>query len=46
MAEYRVAPGDRLRIVVLSDPELSGEYEVDSGGNDLPRMAGRVRSSG
>jgi polysaccharide export outer membrane protein len=29
MAEYRVAPGDRLRVVVLSDPELSGEYEVD-----------------
>jgi len=42
MAEYRVAPGDRLRIVVLSDPELSGEYEVDSAGMISPRMAGRV----
>ena len=32
MAEYRVAPGDRVRVIVLSDPELSGEYEIDSAG--------------
>lgn len=42
MAEYRVAPGDRVRIVVMSDPELSGEYEIDSAGMISPRMAGRV----
>jgi protein involved in polysaccharide export with SLBB domain len=42
MAEYRVAPGDRLRIVVVSDPELSGEYEIDSAGMISPRMAGRL----
>ena len=42
MAEYRVAPGDRVRVVVLSDPELSGEYEIDSAGMIAPRMAGRV----
>jgi protein involved in polysaccharide export with SLBB domain len=24
LGEYRVAPGDRLRVTVLSDPELSG----------------------
>lgn len=42
MAEYRVAPGDRVRIVVVSDPELSGEYEIDSAGMISPRMAGRV----
>ena len=35
MAEYRVAPGDRVRVVVLSDPELSGEYEIDFGRDDL-----------
>jgi len=44
LGEYRVAPGDRLRVVVLSDTELSGEYEVDSTGMISPRMAGRVRS--
>jgi polysaccharide export outer membrane protein len=42
LGEYRVAPGDRLRVVVLSDPELSGEYEVDSTGMISPRMAGRM----
>ena len=45
MAEYRVAPGDRVRVTVLSDAELSGEYEIDSAGMISPRMAGRVRSS-
>jgi protein involved in polysaccharide export with SLBB domain len=46
MAEYRVAPGDRVRVVVLSDPELSGEYEIDSAGMISPRMAGRVQVVG
>jgi len=42
MGEYRVAPGDKLRVVVLSDTELSGDYEVDSTGSISPRMANRV----
>lgn len=42
LGEYRVAPGDRLRVTVLSDTELSGEYEVDSTGMISPRMAGRA----
>ena len=42
MAEYRLAPGDRMRVIVLSDPELSGEYEVDSAGMISARMAGRL----
>jgi len=42
MGEYRVAPGDKVRVVVLSDTELSGDYEVDSTGLISPRMAGRV----
>lgn len=42
LGEYRVAPGDRLRVVVLSDTELSAEYEVDSTGMISPRMAGRI----
>ena len=46
MAEYRVAPGDRVRVVVLSDPELSGEYEIDSAGMISPRMAGRIQVVG
>jgi protein involved in polysaccharide export with SLBB domain len=31
---------------VLSDPELSGEYEIDSAGMISPRMAGRVQVVG
>ena len=46
MAEYRVAPGDRIRVIVMSDPELSGEYEIDSAGVISPRMAGRVQVVG
>ena len=46
MAEYRVAPGDRVRVIVLSDPELSGEYEIDSAGMISPRMAGRIQVVG
>ena len=46
MAEYRLAPGDRVRVTVLSDPELSGEYEIDSAGMISPRMAGRVQVVG
>jgi protein involved in polysaccharide export with SLBB domain len=46
MAEYRLAPGDRVRVTVLSDPELSGEYEIDSAGMISPRMAGRLQVVG
>jgi protein involved in polysaccharide export with SLBB domain len=42
MGEYRVAPGDKVRVLVLADPELSGDYEVDSAGMISPRMAGRL----
>jgi polysaccharide export outer membrane protein len=46
MAEYRVAPGDRIRVTVLSDPELSGEYEIDSAGLISARMVGRQQVVG
>lgn len=46
MAEYRLAPGDRIRVIVLSDPELSAEYEVDSAGMISVRMAGRQQVVG
>jgi polysaccharide export outer membrane protein len=46
MAEYRVAPGDRVRVTVLSDPELSAEYEIDSAGLIAARMVGRLQVVG
>lgn len=29
---YRLGPGDRLRVIVFQEPDLSGEFEVDSTG--------------
>jgi polysaccharide export outer membrane protein len=40
--EYRLAPGDRLSIVVFGQAELSGDFMVDGGGRiELP-IAGAV----
>lgn len=40
--EYKLGAGDKVRVVVLADPEFSGEYEVDASGNISARMIGRV----
>jgi polysaccharide export outer membrane protein len=29
---YRLGPGDKLRVIVFQEPDLSGEFEVDSAG--------------
>lgn len=42
MQEYKLGPGDKVRVVVLADPEFSGEYEVDASGNISVRMLGRM----
>lgn len=40
--EYKLGAGDKVRVVVLADPEFSGEYEVDAAGNLSVRMIGRL----
>src|SRR5262249_31675595 len=40
--DYRLSSGDRLNIVVLDQPQLSGEFIVDGGGGILLPMAGNV----
>src|SRR5262245_23361911 len=43
---YRFGPGDRLRITVLNNPELSGEFTVQqSGGVSVPSV-GRIQVVG
>jgi protein involved in polysaccharide export with SLBB domain len=43
---YRLGPGDKLRIRVFGEPELSGEFLVDAGGRvDLP-LIGDVAAAG
>jgi protein involved in polysaccharide export with SLBB domain len=41
-AEYKLGAGDKIRVVVLADPEFNGEYEVDATGNISARMIGRL----
>ena len=45
-ADYRLAPGDRLTIVVYDQPQLSGQFIIDGGGGLLLPLAGAVSLSG
>ena len=45
-ADYRLAPGDRLTIVVYDQPQLSGQFIVDGGGGILLPLVGGVSLSG
>jgi polysaccharide export outer membrane protein len=45
-ADYKLGAGDKVRVVVLADPEFSGEYEVDASGNISVRMVGRISALG
>src|SRR5262245_14051932 len=41
-AEYRLAPGDRLAVVVIGQAELSGDFLVDGAGRILMPLVGSV----
>ena len=45
-ADYRLAPGDRLTIVVYDQPQLSGQFIIDGGGGVLLPLAGGVSLTG
>lgn len=44
--DYRLAPGDRLIIVVYDQPQLSGQFVIDGGGGILLPLAGGVSLNG
>ena len=44
--DYRLAPGDRLIMVVYDQPQLSGQFIIDGGGGILLPLAGAVSLSG
>ena len=46
LADYRLAPGDRVTIVVYDQPQLSGQFIIDGGGGILLPLAGGVSLSG
>lgn len=43
---YVLGPGDRLRIKVYNEPELTGEYEINSSGFVSLPLVGQVKASG
>jgi protein involved in polysaccharide export with SLBB domain len=45
-AAYQLGAGDKLRITVYKEEDLSGEYEVDSSGNVSMKMIGSVPAAG
>ena len=46
LGNYHLAPGDRLAIAVFDEPQLSGDFFIDGGGEVLLPVAGSVKISG
>lgn len=44
--EYKVGPGDKLRVMVFGQPDMSGEYQVDGAGNIAFPLIGGVEAGG
>lgn len=44
--EYRLGPGDELRVTVFNEPELTGSYQVGSQGSIAFPLVGDVRAAG
>jgi len=45
-AEYRLGPGDQLRITVFNEPDLTGQYVVGSQGSIAYPLVGEVNAAG
>lgn len=43
---YRLGPNDKVRVKVYGEPDITGEYEVDSNGKVSIPLAGRVQAAG
>jgi polysaccharide export outer membrane protein len=46
LGDYRFAPGDRLTVAVFDEPQLSGDFFIDGGGQVLLPVVGSVKISG
>jgi polysaccharide export outer membrane protein len=45
-ASYVLGPNDRVRLKVYGEPDISGEYEIDSTGNVSVPLAGHIKAAG
>jgi polysaccharide export outer membrane protein len=43
---YILGPNDRVRVKVYGEPDIAGEYEVDSSGHVSVPLAGRIKAAG
>lgn len=43
---YVLGPNDRIRLKVYGEPDISGEYEIDSGGQVSVPLAGHLKAAG
>jgi polysaccharide export outer membrane protein len=43
---YRLGTGDKVRVIVYGEDDLSGEFQVDENGNISVPMIGETRASG
>lgn len=46
LGDYRLGPGDDLRLIVFGQQDLSGEFSVDGGGDVSLPLIGNVRAQG
>jgi protein involved in polysaccharide export with SLBB domain len=45
-ATYVLGSTDRIRLKVYGEPDISGEYEIDAGGNVSIPLAGHIKAAG
>jgi polysaccharide export outer membrane protein len=43
---YRLGAGDKIRVSVFGEPNLTGEYQLDGGGTVTLPLIGRVKAAG
>jgi protein involved in polysaccharide export with SLBB domain len=46
VAEYRLGPGDKFRLSVLSDKDMTQDHEIDPSGSIAISMIGAVKAAG
>jgi polysaccharide export outer membrane protein len=46
MEDYQLSTGDRVRVIVYGQPEMTAEYSVDGAGMIAFPLVGRVRANG
>jgi polysaccharide biosynthesis/export protein len=46
VATYVLGSTDRIRLKVYGEPDISGEYEIDAGGNVSVPLAGHIKAAG